>query len=364
MYTVRQAAFNSEALGEHARKGIQTNREEHVVTNAPIKTTLVGSYPVPEWLRVYPTHQNLVDAIKVVMKTQELAGIDLLTDGELSRYDVNHPETNGMIEYFIRPMSGIRTAFERSDWRDFHEREALGFRQKPAGIVEDAIGAGTLDLPRDFAISREQTAKPLKFTVTGPHMLSKTLIDRTYGSTEKLALALADVLAVQIAEIEADVVQVDEANISGHPEEGDWAAEAINRVLDAIRGEKAVHVCFGNYAGQTVQSGQWQALLPFLSSLRADHLVLEFKRWGIDQVGHLRDLPEHLGVGIGVIDIKDNRVESEDEIARDIETAVNTLGESRVRYVHPDCGLWMLHRSVADAKIRALVRGRDLFAKR
>ena len=79
-----------------------------------IKTTVVGSYPVPEWLRMMPTSGNLRDAVMVVMKTQELAGIDVISDGELSRFDVNHTETNGMIDYFIRPMSGINTALSRS----------------------------------------------------------------------------------------------------------------------------------------------------------------------------------------------------------------------------------------------------------
>lgn len=329
-----------------------------------IKTTLVGSYPVPEWLRMYPTRQNLTDAIKVVLKTQEIAGIDVVTDGELSRFDVNHPETNGMIEYFIAPMSGIRTTFSRSDWHTFREYSELRFRRKPAGIVEAAIGEGSLNLPEDFSLSRQQTRSAFKFTVTGPHMLSKTLLDHFYGDPAEVAMALADVLAAQVAEINADVIQLDEANISGHPQEGDWAAAAINRVLDAVRGEKAVHVCFGNYGGQTVQKGQWEELLPFLAQLHADHLVLEFKRWGIEHVRCLAELPERIGIGLGVIDIKDNRVESEDEIARDIEAAVNWLGEERIRYVHPDCGLWMLHRSVADAKIAALVRGRDRFLHR
>ena len=69
-----------------------------------IKTTVVGSYPVPNWLVALPTEQSLVDAMSVVFKTQENAGIDVVADGELYRFDVNHPDTNGMIEYFIRPM--------------------------------------------------------------------------------------------------------------------------------------------------------------------------------------------------------------------------------------------------------------------
>ena len=80
-------------------------------TNEPrIKTTVVGSYPVPDWLVALPSEQALIDATRVVIHIQEQAGIDLVCDGELSRFDVNHPETNGMIEYFVRPMAGIRTA--------------------------------------------------------------------------------------------------------------------------------------------------------------------------------------------------------------------------------------------------------------
>ena len=79
-----------------------------------IQTTVVGSYPVPAWLAAFPTATALRDAILVVLKTQELAGLDVIADGELSRFDVNHPETNGMIDYFIRPMSGIHTGLARA----------------------------------------------------------------------------------------------------------------------------------------------------------------------------------------------------------------------------------------------------------
>ena len=75
---------------------------------ARIKTTVVGSYPLPDWLWIAPSEQALIDATRVVIGTQEQAGIDVVCDGELYRFDINHPETNGMIEYFIRPMDGIR----------------------------------------------------------------------------------------------------------------------------------------------------------------------------------------------------------------------------------------------------------------
>ena len=177
-------------------------------------------------------------------------------------------------------------------------------------------------------------------------------------------MSIARVLRCQLERIQADVVQLDEANISGHPEDRDWAAEAINCVLEGIRGERAIHVCFGNYAGQSVQKGFWWDLIPFFNQLQAHHLVLEFARRGYDELQAFRDMDRRISLGLGVIDIKDNGVEQPDLIARRIDHAVKTLGPDRVVFVHPDCGFWMLPRTVADAKMRALVAGRNLYEGR
>ena len=90
------------------------------MTNASsLRTTVVGSYPVPSWLAAQPSTPALRDAILVVVRTQELAGIDVVSDGELSRFDVNHPETNGMIEYFVNPLGGVSTSFTRAELEEF-----------------------------------------------------------------------------------------------------------------------------------------------------------------------------------------------------------------------------------------------------
>ena len=329
-----------------------------------IRTTVVGSYPVPHWLLGDNSRVTLRDAIMVVLKNQELAGIDVIADGELNRFDPSHPETNGMIDYFVRRMDGIATRFSISDLDRFRADAGLAYRAEPAGIVTGEVAEGTLNLPRDFALTRSLTSHPLKFTCTGPHMLAKVLTDRHYCSPGKLAMSIAQVLRRQLERISADVIQLDEANISGHPEDQDWAVPAINHVLEGIRGESAVHVCFGNYGGQTVQKGLWWDLMPFFNQLKAGHLVLEFARRGYDELEAFRDLDRRCGLGIGVIDIKDNAVESPDVIAQRIDRAVKLLGVERVRYVHPDCGFWMLQRSVADAKMRALVAGRNLYEGR
>jgi 5-methyltetrahydropteroyltriglutamate--homocysteine methyltransferase len=301
----------------------------------------------------------------VVLKTQELAGIDVVADGELGRFDLNHPETNGMIDYFIGNMSGIDTSLTREQLERFRAEEVAGYRARPAGIVRGPIGEGTLHLADDFALARPLTTKPLKFTLTGPHMLAKVLMDSHHRSRAELAFALADVLAKQVRGIEADVVQIDEANISGHPEDSEWAAAAINRVLAAIPAgvERGVHICFGNYGGQSVQKGLWASLVPFMNKLDVDHLVLEFARRGYAELEVLRDVKPSIRIGIGVIDIKDNVAESPDIVASRLEQAVRVLGGDRVAFAHPDCGFWMLPRSVADRKMRSLVEGRDRFAK-
>jgi 5-methyltetrahydropteroyltriglutamate--homocysteine methyltransferase len=326
-----------------------------------VKTTVVGSYPVPSWLLGQTSRLVLRDAIMVVLKTQELAGIDIVADGELNRFDPSHPETNGMIDYFVSRMAGVRSRFSLSDYEAFRQDSQLRYRTAPAGVVEAAIEEGTLNLPNDYALTRDLTTQPLKFTCTGPHMLAKVLTDRHYKNRADLAMAIAEVLRAQLAAIPAAVVQLDEANIVGHPEDQPWAIAALNHVLDGISTQRAVHICFGNYGGQSIQKGLYQSLIPFLNQLHADHLVLEFARRGYEELVAFRDLRPEIGVGLGVIDIKDNAIETPDEIARRLDNAAKVLGPGRVAYIHPDCGFWMLQRSVADGKMRAMVEGRNLF---
>jgi 5-methyltetrahydropteroyltriglutamate--homocysteine methyltransferase len=325
-----------------------------------IRTTVVGSYPVPAWLAAMPSATALRDAVMVVMKTQELAGIDVIADGELSRFDVNHPETNGMIDYFVRPMGGISVQVSRAELEAFRRQEGMGFRAKPAGVVRGPLDEGTLNLPAAWEFVRGLAGRPLKFTVTSPYMLAKTLLDEHYRDRRALCMAIADVLRRQVESIDAAVLQVDEANLPGSPADCEWAAEAINHVLGGCKGERAVHLCFGNYGGQTIQKGFFRELLPFFNALECNHLVLEFARRGYDEMEVFGDLKPGIALGIGVVDIKDNEVETPSRIARRIEDAVKVLGAGRVRWVHPDCGFWMLPRSVADRKMQALVAGRDL----
>jgi 5-methyltetrahydropteroyltriglutamate--homocysteine methyltransferase len=305
-----------------------------------------------------------LDATRVVFDIQRQAGIDMPTDGELYRFDGNHPDTNGMIDYFLRPMSGIRSAVGRSDHEAFRLRSHMQYRKKASGVVEGAIGEGGLNLLGDCQLASSVAGGKFKFTITSPYMLARTLLDRHYGSFKDLLMAIADTLAQQVKDLPCDCLQVDEANIPGNPEDGELAAEAINRVLCAFGGRSAVHLCFGNYGGQTVQQGTWKALLYFLNSLQVDHLVLEMAHRPPEDLLAIREVDRRIHVGIGVIDVKVNHIEAAEEVAHRIEGAEKVLGAGRVGWVHPDCGFWMLKRSIVDRKIAALVKGRDLYLGR
>ena len=328
-----------------------------------ILTTTVGSYPLPAWLLGSPSQEAVVDATRVVFDTQRQAGIDLPTDGELYRFDPGHPDTNGMIEYFVGSMAGTRTEIGRSEVEEFTARRSMGFRARPAAVVEGDLGEGSLDLLGDCSRAAEVSGGAFKFTVTSPYMLARTLLDRHYGDFETLLMALAGVLSDQVAGLPCSCLQLDEANIPGNPEDGPLAARAINKVFEKVDAgtEKAVHFCFGNYGGQVIQEGTWRSLLSFLNELQADHLVLELAHRPDDDLAALAEIEPRLKIGIGVVDIKVNHVETAEEVAARIEKAASVLGPERIRFVHPDCGFWMLKRSVSDKKIAALAKGRDLY---
>jgi len=111
-----------------------------------ILTTITGNYPAPAWLAGSPTQEAMDDAIAMVLHTQLVAGIDLPTDGELNRVDVNHPQSNGMVEYFLRRLRNVRTEISRSEERMFRNDAGMDFRAKASGVIEGQLGEGTLNL--------------------------------------------------------------------------------------------------------------------------------------------------------------------------------------------------------------------------
>ena len=185
-----------------------------------ILTTTVGSYPIPDWLANSRSEEARLDAARVVFDIQRQAAIDLPTDGELSRFDANHPDANGMIAYFVERMSGVRTNTGRADWEAARAIPHLKFRRKPAGVIEGPLGEGWMNLAGDCEAAASVAGGPFKFTVTSPYMLARTLLDQHYGDFEAVVTAIAQALASQVRGLACDTLQVDEANIPGNPKDG------------------------------------------------------------------------------------------------------------------------------------------------
>lgn len=329
-----------------------------------IKTTVVGSYPVPGWLKAHPSPEAIQDAIRVVLQVQQAAGIDVLSDGELSRWNIREHRPSGMAERFTSQMQGVVAEASAAQRTAYEVRDDMKYRGKPPGVVVGPLSAGSLDLELEYRQSARLTSLPLKFTITSPYMMAKLLHDEHYRDFPSLLFALADVLGEQVARLGAAVVQVDEPNLPGSPHDASLAAQAINRVLATTQGESAVHLCFGNFGGQRIQQGDYGRLIEFFNELQCNHLVLETTRRESQELERLRDVKPTLAFGLGVVDVKDLQIEQPSLIASRIENLALLVGPERIAYVHPDCGLSHLPREVADRKLSALTAGRDLYMGR
>ena len=184
-----------------------------------IETSVVGSFPLPRWLTQAASEEAILDAIKATIKDQENVGLDLISDGEIYRCLYCHEKTNGMIDHYAQRLAGISTARPRALLERMRNDPELAYRDEPAGVVVGEIDHGLLDLRGEFEGSRKLTKHPLKFTFTGPHMLSRVLINDYYVDHRSLAMAIAKVLSEQAGELHADFVQIDEASIGGHPQD-------------------------------------------------------------------------------------------------------------------------------------------------
>ena len=129
-----------------------------------IKTTVVGSYPVPDWLVNSPSEQALMDATRLIINIQEQAGVEVVCDGELYRFDINHPETNGMIEYFVKPMDGVTQRFSFDELIAYRSSTGMKFRTRPPGRSGTAAWTcpSPARAPRRWPTTRSSSPSPAR----------------------------------------------------------------------------------------------------------------------------------------------------------------------------------------------------------
>jgi 5-methyltetrahydropteroyltriglutamate--homocysteine methyltransferase len=324
-----------------------------------LPTTVVGSYSVPEWLerlktdfyhrRISAQHLREIHdvAIKAALKDQELAGVDIVSDGELRR--------DNDIDYLLARIPGVDIPHRaKTDYYDYYDAEVT----RPLPVAGNS-GPG---LAEDFAFTRAHTSKPIKFSFTGPFSLSRRIRDSAYADQAEMVGALARWLNGQAAELAAagaELLQIDEPFLAGYPDAAELAIAAVNTVTAGVDVSWALHVCYGNRYARPLWEGHYDFLFPAVLSAQVDQLVLEFARKGPEDLRLFGQYPWDRAVGLGVIDVKSAEVEPEHVVADRIRRGLEYVPAERLT-VNPDCGLRHLATDVARAKLQALVAGARL----
>jgi 5-methyltetrahydropteroyltriglutamate--homocysteine methyltransferase len=324
-----------------------------------LPTTVVGSYSVPEWLERLKTEyyqrrisaQHLAEihevAIKAAVKDQELAGIDIVSDGELRR--------DNDVDYFLARIPGVHIPQRaKTDYFDYYEAEVT--RPLPESTENPDT---SLDLANDYRFTRQLTGKPVKFSFTGPFSLSRRIRDQAYNNNGDLVRALARLLNAEaraLAAAGADFLQIDEPFLAGYPEHVELAVEAVNIVTENIDATWALHVCYGNRYARPSWEGHYDFLFPAVKAARVDQIVLEFARKGLDDLRLIGQYDWDKWLGFGVIDVKTPAVEPPELVAGRIRRALEYVPADRLM-INPDCGLRHLAPEVARQKLRAMVAG-------
>jgi 5-methyltetrahydropteroyltriglutamate--homocysteine methyltransferase len=327
-------------------------------------TTLVGSYPQPEWLidrkklagrfppRVRAKElwripedfltEAQADATILAIKAQEDAGLDIITDGEIRRESYSNR--------FATALEGVDldnpgSALDRSGHPNPVPRVVGRIRRKHAVEVEDV------------KFLRAHTKKPIKITVPGPFTMAQQAQNDFYTSEEEMALDYATAVNAEIRDLfaaGADVVQIDEPYMQARPEKArQYGLNALNRALDGITGTTCVHICFG-YAAIIHERPTGYSFLPELAQCSCGQISIETAQSNLD-CSVLAKLPGKQ-ILLGVIDLSDPKVESGETVAARIRRALPHISPENI-VVATDCGMKYIPREVADGKMRAMVEG-------
>ena len=332
-------------------------------------TTVVGSYPQPDWLidrerlgdrlppRVRARELWRVpepfleaaqdDATRLAVQDMERAGVDVITDGEMRRESYSNR--------FATALDGV----------DLDEPGVALDRTGHENPVPRVVGPIRRREPvevRDVQFLRSITDRRIKITVPGPFTMTHQAQDDHYGDERILALAYADAVNAELQDLKAagaDVVQIDEPYLQARPEPArEYAVEAVDRALDGIEGDTVLHTCFG-YAHIVHDRPSGYPFLRELNESAASHLSLEAAQPDLEP-DVLRELPDKVIV-LGVLDLGSAEAETPEVVAGRIRRALEVLPPERL-VVAPDCGMKYLPRELAFRKLEAMVEGARLVA--
>jgi 5-methyltetrahydropteroyltriglutamate--homocysteine methyltransferase len=324
-------------------------------------TSLVGSYPQPDWLidrerlgdrlpprvrakelwRVEPAYleQAQRDATLLAIRAQEEAGLDILTDGEICRESYSNR--------FATALDGVDldhpgTGMDRSGNPNTVPRITGPIRRRHPVEVED------------LRFLRASTGRTVKITVPGPFTMSQQAQDDYYGSPEALALGYAEAVNAEIKDLfaaGADIVQLDEPYLQARPEPAhQYGVKVVNRALEGVTGTTAVHLCFG-YAAIIHDRPPGYSFLPELAECSCDQISIETAQSGLDC--SVLSALDGKTIILGVLDLNDTTVETPETVAARVRRALPYVPPERL-VLAPDCGMKYLPRDAAFGKLTAM----------
>jgi 5-methyltetrahydropteroyltriglutamate--homocysteine methyltransferase len=332
-----------------------------------LETTIAGSLPKPAWLaetrKLWPAWrlegEALADAKRdatiLALKRQEDAGIDIVSDGEMSRQHFVHG--------FLEAIDGI----------DFAKRVRMGIRnnryEADCPTVTGALRRRHSVHATEARLARAHTTRALKFTLPGPMTIIDTIADAHYGDRVAMAMAFADLLneeARELAAIGVDVIQFDEPAFNVYMDEAaGWGIEALHRASAGLACKTAVHICYGYgikanidwKAGLGAEWRQYETVFPALAASRIGQVSLECINSRVP--AELMALLAGKDVLVGAIDVANNYIETPDEVAATIDRALKYVPAERL-YPCTNCGMAPLDQELAYQKLAALSAGAAL----
>ncbi|MGO4999339.1 methionine synthase [Oceanisphaera sp. W20_SRM_FM3] len=334
-----------------------------------LPTSTAGSLPKPSWLaepeKIWSPWrlegEELIagkqDALRVWLQEQQQAGIDIVSDGEQTR------------QHFVT------TFIEHLDGVDFEKRKTVKIRDRYDASVPTVVGAVSRQKPvfvEDAKFLRQQTKQPIKWALPGPMTMIDTLYDAHYKSREELAWEFAAILNQEAKELEAagvDIIQFDEPSFNVFFDEvNDWGIAALERAMEGLKCETAVHICYGygikaNTDWKKTLGSEWrqyEEVFPKLQKSNIDIISLECQNSHVPI--DLLELIRGKKIMLGAIDVATNVIETPEEVAATLRRALQFVDADKL-YPSTNCGMAPLSRAVARGKLHALSAGAAILRK-
>lgn len=334
----------------------------------PLRTTVIGSYPLPAWLEHASQHldafgaddlaEMLDDAVTVAVSDQLAAGLTVVTDGEQTRLDFNLSFYGFLTGIAAEPASKRRFGPPGHDQRGKHE--VIGELAAPRGL-------GVLEEFRRLKRIAQRLAPgdvTLKASVPGPYTLSGRLIPNAQYP-DRFALTGA-LLPIVRRELEALVEEgcrdicVDEPSMScyGHVEDPRRFVAIFNDTVATVRGHTrlSTHLCFGNYKGRAVAPRRYACLFPAFLDVHVDELHLEMASREFAELDLIASIAKRMDVAVGIVDVKNYYIETPEDIAARVRHCLDYAPPERLAFA-PDCGLSQTARWAARRKLASMVQG-------